>query len=65
MLFFLADSSQALKLENINSTLIILFYVPTSFPQIQYFSLLKTYTHTQSIFQQVTGASTPIEFSKN
>ena len=35
MLFLLTDSLQKLKLENVHGTLIILFYVSLSYPQLQ------------------------------
>ena len=44
MLFLLTDSPQKLKLEKINGTFIILFYMSMSSPQLKrlFFFLLKT-----------------------
>ena len=59
MLFLLADSPQKLKLEKIHGTLIILFYVSPSSPQLQTLFLLK-HTHKKATtLQQMTGGNTP------
>ena len=59
MLFLLTDSPQKLKLEKIHGTLIILFYLNPSFPQLQrlFFFLSKTQKTT---LQQVTGRNTAV-----
>ena len=56
MLSLLTDSPQKLKLKKIHGTLIILFYVSLSSPQLQIFFLLKTQKTTT--LQQVTGGKT-------
>ena len=45
MLFILTDSPQKLKLEKINSSLIILFYVIPSSPQLQIICFFVKNTH--------------------
>ena len=62
MLFLLTDSSQKLKLEKIHGTLIILFYVIPSSPQLQrlFFFLLKT----QKISKSLVGITKP-RFKEN
>ena len=59
MLFLLTDSPQKLKLEKIHDTLMILFYVSPSSPQLSrlFFLLLKTQKTTS--LQQLTGGNTP------
>ena len=41
MLFLLTESPQKLELENINGTLITIFYVNPSFSQLQRFPFIK------------------------
>ena len=58
MLFLLTDSPQKLKLEKINGTFIILFYMSMSSPQLKrlFFFLLKT--QKTIALQEVTGENT-------
>ena len=59
MLFLFADSPQKLKLEKIHGTLIILFYVSPSSPQLQTLFLLKHTHNKATTLQQMTGGNTP------
>ena len=56
MLFLLTDSPQKLKLEKINGTFIILFYVSPSSSQLD--------SEPFPILQQVTDKNTPILFQR-
>ena len=58
MLFLLTDSPQKLKLEKVHGTLIILFYVSPSSPQLQRLLVLLK-TQKKNILQQVTDGNTP------
>ena len=63
MLFLLTDYPQKLKLENINVTLIILFYLSSSSPELERISFFIKNTK-KNILRQVTGRNAPIIVSK-
>ena len=59
MLFLLTGSPQKLKLEKLHGTLIILFHVRPSSPQLQRLLFFKKNKNKTTTLQQVSGGETP------